>query len=428
MIETLLAPRKPLRRRDLRPRNTSRRHAVCGRSVGDVPRCGGAKGPSLREPPTEIWPIRPQRALPRLVLVALVLVALVLVALVLVALVLVALVLAGLTSAGAGLALGAPASPPALATGPNLRERLAEPIGLTWNETPLRESLYRLGRTRGVGVLLDRRIDPEREVTLSVHATPLRLVFGEIASRADLQGTWVGPLAYFGTPRIVAQLETLAERAHQAIRGLPTASAQRLARRRGFAWPDFTTPRDLLNRLAEEAEVELVGIENIPHDLLAGANLPPMPWCDRLTVILLQFDLTYRLTDGGGKAVLMPIPNDLVPEGIAADSRPTGGGRTGQAGADGTSAVDPAMIRVDQITIDQVPVGAVLRQLARQLDLQLDIDQQRIDEAGLSLETRVSVQAQGVTLDELLRQIVDGTGLSLRREGRTLSVGPEAER
>ena len=54
----------------------------------------------------------------------------------------------------------------------------------------------------------------------------------------------------------------------------------------------------------------------------------------------------------------------------------------------------------------------------------MQVDEAAIDRAGLSMETFVGVKAENVTLDELLQRVVAGTGLSCRREGRTVIVAP----
>jgi len=163
----------------------------------------------------------------------------------------------------------------------------------------------------------------------------------------------------------------------------------------------------------------------VPHDLLAEAALPPMPLCDRLTVVLAQCGLTFEATPDGRTLKLAPIPNDLpggeqLPGAVASAD---GAAPDGDAPAEAAS-VDPELIRIDRIAIDQVPVGVVLRQIAAQTDLQLQVDEAAIDRAGLSMETFVRVRAENVTLDELLQRVVAGTGLSCRREGRTVIVAP----
>jgi len=320
-----------------------------------------------------------------------------------------------------------------LATGRALHERLEQRVGLSWREKSLREGLYQFAQTRGIGALLDRRVDPGQPIDLNVSGMSVREVLSRIAATAGIRGTWIGPLAFFGPSVEVAQLEVLLPRIHDDVRALPAPVARRLIARRATKWPRFTTPRELIEKLAAEGRFQVEGLQQVPHDLLAQAALPPMPLCDRLAVVLAQFGLTFEATSDGRTLKLKPIPDDLpvdehLPGAVAstdgAASSDGGALSDGGASPDGAAGVDPELIRIDRMAIDQVPVGVVLRQIAAQTGLQLQVDEAAIDRAGLSMETFVGVKAENVTLDELLQRVVAGTGLSCRREGRTVIVAP----
>ena len=70
------------------------------------------------------------------------------------------------------------------------------------------------------------------------------------------------------------------------------------------------------------------------------------------------------------------------------------------------------------------PVGALLEQLARKLKLELSIDRQAIQRAGLSLDQRISFSVSEVTTDELLQAVAKPAGLRARRRGAAVEVGP----
>lgn len=322
--------------------------------------------------------------------------------------------------------LGAEAKPPLV--GRALHERLQQSVGLTLSEKPLREGLYEFGRSQRIGVLLDRRIDPGRPINLSLNDFPARDVLAQIGVAGGARGIWIGPLAYFGPKRAVARANPLIDRVHQAIRRLPPQAARRMVARRATQWPALTTPRQLLERLADEGRVEVDGLERLPHDLLAEASLPSMPLCDRLTVLLMQFDLTFEPSNDGRRITLRPIPDDLPiavgeADGPSPQRRPSPAA-AGTASGETRNATAPELIRIDRLVVEQVPIGPLLERIAEQLNLQLQVDQEAIEQAGLSPRTFVSVRAENVTLDELLRQVTEGTGLQCRRQGRTLLLQP----
>jgi hypothetical protein len=177
----------------------------------------------------------------------------------------------------------------------------------------------------------------------------------------------------------------------------------------------------LVEQLAAEGRIEVDRFDRVPHDLWAEATLPPLPLCDRLAVVLLQFDLTFEPSRDGRRIALVPVPDDLPAESVAADTP------SAQSSQDAATTVDPELIRIDRLAIEQVPVGAVLRQVAQQTGLRLQVDEAAIERAGLSLDTFIAVRVENVTLDELLAHVVEGTGLACRREGRTIYVVPADE-
>jgi hypothetical protein len=74
--------------------------------------------------------------------------------------------------------------------------------------------------------------------------------------------------------------------------------------------------------------------------------------------------------------------------------------------------------------VQQQPVGAVLKQLAERLKLDLRIDYKAIEEAGISLDQRVSATVENVTIDELFREVLKTTRLTFRRTQKVIEIGP----
>ena len=48
----------------------------------------------------------------------------------------------------------------------------------------------------------------------------------------------------------------------------------------------------------------------MPHDLWAAADLPPISLVDRLTLIAIQFDLTFKVAEHGKRLELVPVPEN----------------------------------------------------------------------------------------------------------------------
>jgi hypothetical protein len=265
----------------------------------------------------------------------------------------------------------------------------------------------------------------------------------------------VGPVAYFGPRDAVPKLRTLVYlRAEEAKK---SPAAKMLAQSKPMSWPDFSQPRELLERLGRENHLEFAGLEKIPHDLWASADLPPMTLVERISLLAFQCDLTFDIAADGKRIELVPIPAELsvtrsFPSGkkpeetarqfaelapkakikveqgkivvkgalddierIDASRQP--GGKTPVANADADLENKRCTLKVEE-----KPVGPVLREIASKLGLQLQMDEEAIARAGVSLERRISFEVKDATIDELLLAAIKQTPLKYRRTGKIVIV------
>ncbi len=163
-------------------------------------------------------------------------------------------------------------------------------VHATWTRLPIRDWTARASALAGMPVILDRRIDPERTVTLTARGETLREVIGTVAASL---GAAVAELE--STVRIVPAASQTAVAGADRDRGLRVASLPPRARaplttRRPWTWPAGARPRDLVTAAVEEAGVTLAGNERIPHDHFPPAELPPLSRAERLDLVLAPFD------------------------------------------------------------------------------------------------------------------------------------------
>jgi hypothetical protein len=344
------------------------------------------------------------------------------------------------------------------ATGSALQARLGSPVDIVWAENPLRRAIRNLSQAQGVAVLVDRRVDPDQKLDLQFSGAPLRDALQEIAHRRGLGISLLGPVVYLGPPEAAARLRTLSALREEDVQRLPDPAGRRFSQLKPFKWDDLATPRDLLKQLAKQNGFELANLQLVPHDLWAAADLPPLSLADRLTLLAIQFDLTFSISADGTLVSLAPLPERVAvvrsyPGGAdpAATARnfsrlaPTAEikaarGRVYVRGlvedqeriarphhADSPSKPPPREGLSNKrftLTVTKKPVGALLRQLAKQLKLELAIDQQALDRAGISLDQLVSFSVKEVTADELFRAAARPAGLSVHRRGHTVEVAP----
>jgi len=364
-----------------------------------------------------------------------------------------------LALAGAGPPTGA-AGAAGLLTGVQFDRQMQQVVGATWSGVPLREAIRDFCETQRVAVLLDRRVDPGQELRLVAADLPLRRALERIATDRGLGITLVGPVIYFGPPEVAAKLRTLAALRDEEVRRLPPAAQRKFLLPEPLEWDDFATPRELLEGLARQAGLSLAGLERVPHDLWAGAELPPLSLVDRLTLVAVQFDLTFAVSPQGDAIALVPLPDEiglvrsypggsrpqqvaekyaaLAPEArikvagstvwvkaLLEDHERLSGTRRTTPPPQRPPARGPAETRIERFRVAEVPVGAVLEGVCRRLGLQLVIDEKSLAAAGASLDRRVSVQVEKATVDELLEAIVRDTPLTIRRRGSVVELRAE---
>jgi hypothetical protein len=341
--------------------------------------------------------------------------------------------------------------------------RLELPLGtgVSWSGQALRDGLRSFSRSDGlrIAMLLDRRADPGRPMELRIADGTLGDALGRIADFAGLDWCQIGPLIYFGPPATARRLRTVVELRKEELPKAPSSLASKLRRARAWRWDDLATPRGLVEELAHEADLKLEGLELIPHDLWASADLPPMSALERVSLVLAAYDLTFAVEPPTAiRLVPMPAEASLTrsyPLGAAGESelaalkkkhpdavlRVEGtklvvAGRaedhasiaSALAGKKAKPVAKKSLPKLSQIrvsiTYKQQPVGGILNDLAEKISLDLVIDREAIAAAGLSLETRVSVELMNVPVAELLTAITKPAGLMFELRGRTVRIGP----
>lgn len=336
-------------------------------------------------------------------------------------------------------------------TGQRLEAQLAQPTGVLWSDMPLRQGLYNLGRNQGLAVLLDRRVDPEQEATLAKRELSLRETLKSIAENRKLGIAFVGPVAYFGPLETAARIRTVAAVRMQEA---PAKARGTFAKQRAWRWDDLATPRELLEQLAAEAHIEIRGLDRVPHDLWAAADLPALTLVERLTLVLAQFDATFQYEDDGRAISLAEMPEKVVlertypgaprPAELAAkwkellpDCKIDVVGKSvrvvgsvedheriavSRKGNTTRTKVAGAPEKRYELNVREQPLGPLLKQLAAQLDLEFRADWEGLKGLGISQENRVTFGVKNASLDELLKQALAPAGLTFTRRGKVVDV------
>lgn len=345
------------------------------------------------------------------------------------------------------------------ATGADIKRQLATPASISWNMVPLARGLASLSNAQRVAIVLDRRIDPGQLVSLAVTSEPIADILQRLATQLRAGYCQLGPVAYIGPPEMAQRLRTLAAMRLDEARALPPASTRKFLAMRSWKWDELTEPAQLVQLLATEAGVTLAGAERIPHDLWPAADLPPLSWIDRLTLVAAQFDLTFRIAEGGKRVELTSVPEEVrvvrnytagrdakavvkrwSKDLPAAEVSLAGDKIRVAARVEDHESIEsrlrgkplaPATVTLGperyQLSIEKAVLTKVIDELAGRLNLTITWDRPALDAAGLSAEQLVTVKIEDADLDALLRAVLNGTGLTFQRQDRAITILPAGD-
>lgn len=342
-------------------------------------------------------------------------------------------------------------------TGTELERHLERPLDLAWDDVPLRDGLNRLAEVHRVAIFLDRRIDPDQKMQLSVQGEPLELVLLRIATLAGGATCQVGDVIYLGPESTAERLPTVAELQSQFARSHGSAELAKLLERRPYQWPEAATPRQILEDIAQSAGLQWNQLgQTIPHDLWPAVALPPLRKTELLSLVLAGFDASYRLGSAVEGVRLEPIPipatvtltktypfegdvpavlaqvRELYPDvEIDSDGRQlvVTGSQQHQAAIAKFLRGRPVRRRVAgdpekryTLTVQEQPFGPVVRQLGNQLGLTVSLPE--VEPAVLN--RRISFSVQEVDLVGLLDAVFAGSGFTYDLAEDQLAVVQES--
>ncbi|MBS0202163.1 MAG: STN domain-containing protein [Planctomycetes bacterium] len=349
-------------------------------------------------------------------------------------------------------------------TGPKFRVELDQATSGTWANVELRELLYTLASQRRVAILLDRRIDPTIRMPLEIVNRSLQDGLQEIAEKVAAQVSIPENVVYVGPAGAVRPLRTLIElrTAELQSKSQPVTERRRaeLTKRQTVTWKDLNTPSEILQQIADQNRLEIRHAERVPHDLWAGNTLPGVTAAEALSLVLIQWNLTFAWLDGGQGIELVPIPDTVVVE-----RRPRIKGRTAadmqklvseqlpdlDARLDGgefvvrgtveeqeevvqllnpttrkpaTPVVAPLRQRKYTLNFKRAPVRGVMRELERS-KVVFVYDAAALKSAGIDLDQTVDLTLEGASADEFFQKLFTPLNLSFEIDNVTVKLTPK---
>jgi hypothetical protein len=215
----------------------------------------------------------------------------------------------------------------------------------------------------------------------------------------------------------------------------------------------LATPREILQQLADQADLKISNLKRVPHDLWPRTSIPPLTWSDRLTLVLAGFHATFRVDAEQGQIALSPIPQQVSYQALASprpisaslmeklvqqyptctlQNTPQGLQVQGEyehfeeiarllRGEKVMREVPGGREKRYSLKVINQPVGGVIKALAQRLDLTLEWDPVITAEKQ---RERVSFEVRDATMRQLLQAALAPAALDFRLQGQRLQVSP----
>jgi len=358
--------------------------------------------------------------------------------------------------------------------GSRFRQALAQRVSVSWVNSStdrLRQHTIRHITRRSqalwrVAIVLDRRIDPSSELEVEANDQPVREVLDSLAQPLGAGTSVVGNTVYIGPATDAHVLRTLVHLRNAELdpdlEGPNTAvRIARLRRAATIRFEDLTSPGEVLEQIARHWKLDIQSADVIPHDLWAGAELTRVTAVEALSLVLIQYGLTFRWTRGGaGIRIVAPRrPVSLVGRYRARGGKVSAAtalvrkelpgvrierAGTGEVGVRGTyeelqvarSLIErgrrpagsvsrprypPLLRRRFTLKVARARTADVMKQLER-TGVIFEFDAKALKAAGIRLDQAVSLDVRQVTAAVFFERLFGPLGLSATIDGLTVRL------
>ena len=380
-----------------------------------------------------------------------------------------------------GLVPSVPAAPPRppradspLMRGVGFRRALSQRVSVAWvtnstdrlNQHTIRQLAVRSQELWRVSVVLDRRIDPSSELKVEVTNRPVREVLDSLSRPVGGGISEVGNAVYIGPAGDARVLRTLVQlremELDREIRGAGRdARVARLRKELTIRFEDLVEPREVLAQISRKWKVEIDSLDAIPHDLWAGAEFPGVSATEALSLVLIQYGMTFRWT-GAGTGIRIVAPRRPVSlsaryrakggrvqaaralvrkelAGVAME--PAGPGEVGvrgiwedlqvaksliergrrPAGSSSPQRFPPLARRRFTLKVARGRVSDIMKQL-EQTGVRFVYDAKAVKAAGVRFDRTVALDVQKVTAEKFFDRLFTPLGLKFSVDGVTVRL------
>ncbi|MBQ6158737.1 MAG: hypothetical protein IJJ20_06985 [Thermoguttaceae bacterium] len=330
----------------------------------------------------------------------------------------------------------------------------ADEIRFDFEEMPLGEAFAVFAESEGFAFFLDRRVDTELPVTLSVRSVPLLAGMTELAESAGLNAVRIAPsILYVGPAGSCGELLLLTALHRGELSVLETR----------YTPPKedgVVCPTDLLKESAGQIGGTWTGLDRMPFDCWRADELASLSYRGLFSLVLIGYGVDYRVEGTKEKPVFKPVRIDRAAqvtrqwpardtEGIDFDSF---GDLTAAAVRDEIRVTGPfeSVAKIEYLVtqnqqkreidanlaargetrepdrsgakriisgdVKQVTLKKLADRLKEELGLEILLDPS-LDGAGITMQTRVSCSFRSADARRAVKVIADELGVGFEMNG-----------
>ena len=361
-----------------------------------------------------------------------------------------------------------PVAPTEWLTGARYRHELEQPFSGSWSSVEYRQLLRDVSADRRIAILIDRRLDPSVELPIDVTTSTLRTGLISIARQADADVSFPDHFVYFGPRSTTKKLRTLIELRERELQSkeaaIPKPRRVELLAPHTFSSVDLETPKAVLERFSQTTGITISNLDLIPHDLWAGISLPEVSVIKAMSVVLIQFDLTFRWQDRGASIELLPIPesvlverkhrpkqktaeamtliheqlprvdaqlvkSDIVVKGTVEDQEAVASLLRGERVAGPARIELPKPLKEQQFSLEAagVPISALMSKLEESA-ISFEYDRDKFQAAGIDLQKKIQIKIKKASAEEFFKLIFDPIDVAFQIDHLTVKLTPKNPR
>lgn len=320
-------------------------------------------------------------------------------------------------------------------TGRTLDLQLRQPISASWTDSPIKSRLLNFARQQKIGIFVDRRIDTEKRISISSRDVSIEQFLWQIAEQGGLGICRLDDFFYFGPPETTATLPILWQQMKTETRKRSRDYEISWNKRGVYELDEIFSPAEQLRVLSQQHRFRVTG-DKLTHDLWLAIDLPAASLDAQVAILLIGFNHWFSRSRDGKEIVVFDFPEiergqiqigplENARELIQAlrknhpkcklavngkTLRATGNpGELTEVRADVVRANEQPNVKVGEqrfTLTTKAARGSILATVAQQTGSKLEFD----PELAAALQIHITVELTNVTLDELLRAVLDGTG------------------